>query len=235
MGEADRMLTILTPAHGKVRAMGKGARRPKAKLAAWLDMFRYNNFELVSGRNFYIVTGAQTVSNLIGENIPWDRLAVAYYICEVVDKLVEEGHHLPGVFELTCECLQRLGEGEIDERLIRASFEIKILTLMGMAPQLQRCVISGVELDAEGDMAFSFRLGGVLSVAENARDDFARKITVNDVKLLRLLSHYPLTAVASVRVADDTIAAASTCISEFMAFATESRSKSLGVAGQLNA
>jgi DNA repair protein RecO (recombination protein O) len=233
MGEADRLLTILTPEQGKIRAMAKGVRKPKAKLAAWLDMFRYNNLELASGRNFYIVTGAQTHRVLVSENTDWDRLAVAYYICEVVDKLIEEDHNLPGSFELVCESLLRIGEGEVDARLVRSSFEIKLLGIMGMLPQLHRCVVSGVPLDHEEGMAFSFRLGGVLSAIESTKDEFARPVTVNDIKLMRLLAQYPLGALEQVRVEESTIAEAANCISDFMAFILEKRPKSLNVVGSL--
>lgn len=233
MGEADRLLVILTPEHGKVKAMAKGVRRPRAKLAAWLDMFRYNNFELVSGRSFYIVTGAQTIKPLIGEATSWDRLAVAYYICELVDQLVEEGHSLAGVFELACDALAKIGEGKIDEKLIRASFEMKLLGLLGINPQLARCVVSGKELAPEGALAFSCRLGGVLAGEEAYRDDFGRPVSINAVKLMRLLGQYPLEAITQIKIEEADIAAAVSCISDFVSYTAETRSKSLKVAGEL--
>jgi DNA repair protein RecO (recombination protein O) len=234
MGEADRLLTIITPAHGKIRAMAKGVRKAKAKLSAWLDMFRYNDFSLVSGRTFYIVTGAQTVEPLIPESMGWDRLTTAYYICELTDKLVEDGHNLPGLFELVHESMAKLSDKDVLVELVQASFEIKLLEMLGMSPQLHKCAVTGQELEAEDGLMFSVRLGGVLSASQSASDDFARTVSANAVKLMRLLASYPLEAVSKVQADEETLKEALSCISGFAAYILEARPKSLAVGQELN-
>lgn len=228
LGEADRLLTILTPTYGKVRAMAKGVRKPKARLSAWLDMFRYNQFALVSGRNFFIVTGAQTHSTVVADGMAWDKLSVAYYLCELVDKLVDDDQVLTGIFELTQESLVGLSKG-IDENLVRASFELKLMDLLGSHPQLQSCAVSGEKLSESERIYFSLRLGGTVSGRRASEDDFAREIDANTVKLMRLLATHPLSEVALVKVDEEIKRQALLCVSDFMAYILESRPKSLSV------
>lgn len=231
LGEADRLLTILTPTHGKLRALAKGVRKPKARLSAWLDMFRYNNFSLASGRSFFIVTGAQTHSVAVADGMDWDRLTVAYYMCELVDKLVDDNQVLSGIFELTQESLAGLSAG-VDEELVRASFELKLMDLLGTHPQLQSCAVSGEKLNESAGIYFSLRLGGTVSGKLALEDDFAREVDANTVKLMRLLATHPLSAVAQVKFDQATKQQALLCISDFMAYILESRPKSLSVASE---
>lgn len=228
LGEADRLLTILTPTHGKVRAMAKGVRKPKARLSAWLDMFRCNEFSLVSGRNFFIITGAQTHSVVVADGMDWDKLTVAYYMCELVDKLVDDDQILSGIFELTQESLMGLSAG-IAEELVRASFELKLMDLLGTYPQLQNCAVSGEKLSESERIYFSLRLGGTVSSRVALGDDFAREVDANTVKLMRLLATHPLSVVAQVKVEEEIKRQALLCVSDFMAYILESRPKSLGV------
>ncbi|MEZ4210301.1 MAG: DNA repair protein RecO [Patescibacteria group bacterium] len=229
LGEADRLLTVLSSDLGKVKVVGKGIRRPKAKLSAWLDMFRYNHLTLAKGKTFYIATGAQTEELLLKEGMDWDRLAVGYYLCELLDKNVEEHQELPGLFELLRESLMDLGQGEVSELLIRASFELKFLELLGVSPELERCVVTEAELNVEQQYFFSMRMGGVVSQEGIHRDDFARQVGVNEIKMMRVLRQYPVTAVAKIKVESEVIEKTALCISDFVAHVLEARTKSMKV------
>ena len=229
LGEADRLLTVLSADLGKVKMVGKGVRKPKAKLSAWLDMFRYNHLTLAKGKTFYIATGAQTEELLLKEGMDWDRLAVGYYLCELVDKNVEEDQELPGLFELLRESLKQLGTDQIPELLIRTSFELKFLELLGVSPELERCVVTEAELNVEEQYFFSMRMGGVVSQGGSHRDDFAREVGVNEIKMMRVLKQYPVSAVAKIKVDSVVIDKTALCISDFVAHVLEARTKSMKV------
>lgn len=231
-GEADRILTILTVDRGKMRVIAKGVRRTKAKLAGWLDMFADNELELAEGRNLDIVTGAVGVKNFAADGLSLQQTGLMYYFCELVDKLIEETNEVPEVFGLLRESLMAVSGNGWSLNLLKTYFEIKLLTILGFAPELYRCVVTGQELNGEDRIFFSYRLGGVFCDGKN-QDDFAPEISKDGIKLLRLLQRYPLETVARVKVDGQIAEEVSQLMSEFVEFTTDRRIKSLAVLGQL--
>ena len=67
-----------------------GVRKILAKMAGHLEMFNHVKLDLVKGRNFYIVTGAQTIESFSGLKEDFERLSILYYIGEVLDRVLEE-------------------------------------------------------------------------------------------------------------------------------------------------
>ena len=134
LGEADKILTILTRDRGKIRVVAKGVRRPKAKLAGFSDMFRYNDFVLVEGRNLDIVCGATTVEHFIADGIELEKIGVMYYLCELVDKLIEETDDVRGIFELLRESLHFIKNHDTPTALTKSYFEMKLLLILGYSP-----------------------------------------------------------------------------------------------------
>lgn len=233
-GEADRILTILTSDRGKIRVVAKGVRRSRAKLAGWLDMFADNELELAEGRNLDIVTSAVKVqSSFAKASEDLRQTGLMFYLCELVDKLLEETHEVAGVFPLLLETLTAIVENQIPLLITKTYFEIKLLTILGFAPELYRCVVSGRELEAQDELYFSHLLGGVFCEGKN-QDDFAPKISKDGVKLLRLLQRYPLDAVLKIKVSDETTQEISSLMSEFVEYVTDQRIKSSQVLGQLS-
>jgi len=232
-GEADRILTIMTADRGKIRAIAKGVRRPRAKLAGWLDMFAYNEFQLAEGRNLDIVVSANKVQSGFAKATPDLRqTGLMYYVCELVDKLLEETHEVAGVFPLFEETLSAIADKAVPLEIAKTYFEIRLLTILGFAPELYRCVVSGEELNGAEKLYFSHRLGGVFCDGKN-QDDFAPEISKDGIKLLRLLQRYPLEAIRKVKVDNETAEEVSRLMSEFVEYTTDRKIKSLEVLGQL--
>lgn len=232
LGEADRILTILTSDRGKIRVVAKGVRRTKAKLSGWLDMFADNQLELAEGRNLDIVISAVRVQGLGAKELNLHQTGLMFYMCELVDKLVEETHDVPEIFSLLQESLSAVAESVLPLNILKTYFEIKLLTGLGLSPELYRCVVSGQELNEEDELRFSYRLGGVVCDAGN-QDDFAPEISKDGIKLLRLLQRYPFAAISKVRVGDETVEEVSRLMSEFVEFVTDRRIRSLRVLAEL--
>jgi DNA repair protein RecO (recombination protein O) len=228
LGEADRILTILTSDRGKIRVVAKGVRRTKAKLSGWLDMFADNQLELAEGRNLDIVTGATAVRQIMTDKLTLQQTGLMYYFCELVDKLIEETHDVPEVFGLLQESLLAVADEVLSLNILKTYFEIKLLTGLGLSPELYRCVVSGQELNEEDRLYFSYRLGGVFCDGKN-QDDFAPEISKDGIKLLRLLQRYPLDTIGKVKVTDETVEEVSRLMSEFVEFVTDRRIRSLRV------
>ena len=128
-GEADKILTIYTKHHGKIKALAKGIRKLTSRKAGSLEVFNQAVVFLVKGKNFNLVTEAQAVNLFKSWRKNLVRVGVAYYFCELVDKLTPEEQENLAVFELLSDSL-----GKIDKtglKVLVRDFEEKLLTDLG--------------------------------------------------------------------------------------------------------
>ncbi|MCJ7829483.1 DNA repair protein RecO [Patescibacteria group bacterium] len=128
-GEADKILTIYTKHHGKIKALAKGIRKLTSRKAGSLELFNHAVVFLVKGKNFDLVTEAQAVDLFKSWRQNLIRVGVAYYFCELVDKLTPEEQENMAVFELLSDSL-----GKIDKtglKVLVRDFEEKLLTDLG--------------------------------------------------------------------------------------------------------
>lgn len=232
LGEADKILTVLTRDRGKIRILAKGVRRPKAKLTGFADLFQYNDWILAEGRNWDIVTAATTVERFVGDDTTLSQVGLMYYIGELTDKLIEETQTVPGSFELLRETLAYI-KRHPQSGSPRAYFEMKLLTVLGFAPELKQCVVGRHALNEDEPIYFSTRLGGLVSENHRIADDLAKPISVSGVKWLRLLQQYPLEAVDKITIEPTVAKETNQLLGDFVEYATEVKTKSLAVMSQL--
>ena len=194
LGEADRILTILTEDRGKIRVVARGIRRPKAKMGGFLETFRFNEYLLAEGRNLDIVTSVNTIDNLQGISINLQGIALAYYIAEITDKLVEETLEVNHVFPLVYTSLKAISFGRVPANLIRSFFEINILTLLGFKPELDCCIECRKPVTAG---VFSFNLGGMLDMTHSTSDPVAVDVNAKELAFLKQMIAGDLNTIAT--------------------------------------
>ncbi len=159
-GEADRILTLFTPDHGKVRAIARGARRLTSRTGSHIELFHHIQVVLAEGRNLEVLTQAEAVSSRhrIRDNL---LLATyAYHMVELVDRLTVEGQGSQPLFALLRDGLIVL-ENCADPTLLTRYFELRVLDLLGYRPELFACASCGAPLEPEGN-AYEPAEGGVL-------------------------------------------------------------------------
>jgi DNA repair protein RecO (recombination protein O) len=115
------------------------------------------------------------------------RSAAAAVVVEVADKVLEERHPQPELFNLVATALGRLAEPQAESHLELADFLMRVLAELGYAPQLDECARCGGPL-GETDLGFSPIAGGVICPSCNASWSVAPKITSRTVKILRVLA-----------------------------------------------
>ena len=186
-GEADRILTLLTREHGKLAAIAKGSRRAKARSGNSLDLFARSRMMLAKGRNLDVVAQVERRGDV--RNISGDlhRTAYACLVAEVADKVLEERHPVDDVFELVVVSIERLNTPERSARVESAWFVMRILDLLGYQPQLFDCAGCGEALP-EAACWFSPLLGGVLCRKCGAHGQAGSPVSVNGLKILRLMA-----------------------------------------------
>jgi DNA repair protein RecO (recombination protein O) len=141
LGEADRIVTLLTRRHGKVRAVAKGVRRTRSRWGARLEPFNHVDVQCYTGRSLDVVTQAQTV-DAFGAGIVGDyaRYTAGCAVLETADRLVaEEGEPALRVYLLVVGAIRALADRERDQSLVLDAFLLRAMTHAGWAPAISDC------------------------------------------------------------------------------------------------
>ncbi|MGB4137980.1 MAG: DNA repair protein RecO, partial [Microbacterium sp.] len=139
LGEADRILTLLSRRHGKIRAVAKGVRRTSSKFGARLEPFMVADVQLYQGRSLDIVQQAESLGSY-GTDIAahYDRFTAASAMAETADRL-NEAESTPEQYLLLVGGLRALARGEHAARSILDSYLLRVMALSGWAPSLDDC------------------------------------------------------------------------------------------------
>ncbi len=156
LGEADKIVVLMTAAHGKVRAVAKGVRRTRSKFGARLEPMSHVSVLMHRGRNLDIVTQAESVDPLTPLWSSLDRASQAMAALEAVDQIAWEGDPNPQLYRMLVGVLSTIAEHPAPLNV--AAFLWKLLAADGVAPQLDSCVGCGTPDDL---VAFTLQLGGV--------------------------------------------------------------------------
>ena len=159
LGEADRIVTMLTGAHGKVRAVVKGVRRTTSKFGARLEPLSHVSLLCWKGRELDIVNQAEVLDSFRPIREDLSRVAKAFTVLEVADQVAQEHHPAPRFYDMVVGALRAL-EHE-DSALLVPGFLLKTLALEGSAPIVDVCASCGEE-DPRALVAFDLLQGGAL-------------------------------------------------------------------------
>jgi len=182
-GEADRLLTLLTPEYGKIRAIAKGVMRPKSKLGGNVELLTHSLLMLARGRNLDIITQAQTINNFLPIRDSLELTSCGFYVIELVDAFTEEDVEDRELFELLVNTLNDLSASREGDRVLRY-FELRILDHLGYRPQLFKCANCGKDLLPEINY-FSHLQGGALCKDCGYPDISAKILSINALKVMR--------------------------------------------------
>jgi DNA repair protein RecO (recombination protein O) len=184
-GEADRLLTLYAPHAGKLRAVAKGARKLHSRKAGHLEPFTRVKLLLARGREFWIVTQAETVDAYLPLRENLVLTGYAAYLVELLDRFTYEEAETPGLYTLLVEGLERLAT-LADPFIAVRYYEIRLLDVVGFRPQLFSCVICGAQIQAE-DQYFDALTGGVVCPRCAHNHPAARPVSKDALRFLRHL------------------------------------------------
>ncbi|MGH9301233.1 MAG: DNA repair protein RecO, partial [Acidimicrobiales bacterium] len=157
LGEADRVASLITENHGKVRAVVKGVRRTKSRFGARMEPMSHVSVLCWKGRELDVVNQAEVIDSFRAIREDLDRMRRAMALLEAVDQFAQEGEESPALYTMLVGALRTMDTST--SALIVPSFFLKLLVLDGSGPVLDRCARCG-ELD--GLVAFDLSEGGTL-------------------------------------------------------------------------
>jgi DNA repair protein RecO (recombination protein O) len=203
LGEADLVVTLFTKDRGKLRAVAKGARRTSSRLMGHLEPLTQVRLSMVQGRNLDYVTQAQVIESFANLKQDLGAITKGIYLAELVDGFGSEASSNQPLYQMAVEVLESIGQAPESEWPLRY-FEVHLLRLSGLMPELYRCVECQVSL-SPGNHRFSPTLGGTLCPICQPLGVQVRPLSLRLLKVLRLLHRSPLPSVMGLK-ADPTLA-----------------------------
>ena len=165
LGEADRIITLLTRQHGRVRAVAKGVRKTTSRWGSRLEPFTHVDLQLAEGRNLDVVTQAETIApfaDRLGQD--YDRYTAGTAMLETAERLVVEERE-PAVqhFLLLVGGLRAMVSGDRGPGQVLDSYLLRSLAVAGYAPTFDHCARCGTLPGAGGTHRwFNASMGGML-------------------------------------------------------------------------
>lgn len=178
-GEADRILTLLTPDYGKLRLMAKGVRRVRSKLAGGIELFSISDITFIKGRGDIGTLVSSRLRKHYG-NIVRDieRTMLGYDLLKQLGKATEDEPEAE-YFELLQQTFEALDDLTVSQDLIRFWFHVQLLRLNGRSPNLSTDIHSE-KLVANLRYNFNFEHMAFESAPESG------KFAADHIKVLRL-------------------------------------------------
>lgn len=178
-GEADRIITLLTPEAGKLRLVAKGVRKSKSKLAGGIELFSISDVTYINGRGELGTLISARLDKHFGTIVQdIDRVQLGYELIKLLNKITED-HPETAYFDLLAQSFAALDEAAVPTDLVRVWFEAGLIRLGGHEPDLFTDT-DGNKLDQAKKYTFSFE---DMAFADHSTGSFG----ADQIKFLRLV------------------------------------------------
>jgi DNA repair protein RecO (recombination protein O) len=224
-GEADRIMTLFTPAHGKIKAIAKGVRRPKSRIGGSIEPLAELRVALARGRTFDVVTQVQVTHPWLKLRDSLESAATAWYLAELADRSIEERHEAEGLYSLLRHSYELLDAGMNPGRLARW-YEMHLADELGMRPEVDRCVECDRMLEADESFRWVPPLGGVLCHRCPGPPADRTGLTLDALKLLKAYQKMDVEAIAALRLPEAVEREVEQAMREFLAYSLEREARS---------
>lgn len=201
VGEADRFLTLFTPALGKIEAKAKGVRKTTSRMSGHLQPLTRCMLQLVQGHVTDVVTGCETLESFQPIRDDLGKLSRALYMSELIDRILPEQSPGFASYRLFVDSLRRLETAEQPDSPVRF-FELRLLDQTGFRPDFESCVSCGTEMLPE-QAYFAPQSGGAACRTCGSNMPGTRVLTLNAFKVLRLLQRGSYNDVARLNLDSD--------------------------------
>jgi DNA repair protein RecO (recombination protein O) len=226
LGEADRVLTLITPGIGKLKAIAKGVRRPTSRLGGSLEPFAELTVALARGRTFDVVTQVSVGHAWLNLRDSLESAATAWYLAELADRSLEERHAAEPLYALLRRAYELLDAGMAPGRVARW-YEMHLLDELGQRPEVDRCVECDRMLEAEERFRWVPPLGGVVCQRCPGPPHERTELSLEGLKLLKAYQRLDIEALAALRIGQPVEREVEIALRDFVGQALERQARSL--------
>ncbi len=191
--ESDRLVIFFTRDFGKIRGIAKGAKKSKKRFGGTIELFSYVDLRFFEKRTLDLVRieGAEFVQTFDHIRSDLHRIAYGSYLLELVTEMTAERQVSEQLFELLLYFLQWFNRTLPSEGYLRA-FEIRLLSLLGYMPVLDRCASCETAINGEELIGFHVGQGGLLCCSCLPGHRGSIEISLGTAKTLRLFQEIDL-------------------------------------------
>ncbi len=147
LGEADRIITLLSRHHGRIRAVAKGVRKTTSRWGSRLEPFNHVDLQFAEGRTLDTITQAETITPFHSKlGLDYERYTAGTVMLETADRLIAEEKQ-PAVqqFMLLVGGMRAMLAAEHSSHHVLDSYLLRSLSVAGYAPSFLHCVRCGDE------------------------------------------------------------------------------------------
>lgn len=184
MGDYDKMVTLLTPDLGKIGCAAKGARRPKSTLMAGTQFLCFGDFLIYKGASSYNLNSCEPLEIFYNLRLDIDKLTYASRVAKIVNDVTDENQNTYRILQLTLNTIYMISESDKDLEFILSIFKIRLLTLLGFRPIIDKCTSCNTK---ENLRYFSFKDNGFKCEICSKQDKGAFKISDTTIKAIRYI------------------------------------------------
>jgi DNA repair protein RecO (recombination protein O) len=234
LGEADRVLTLITPGSGKLKAIAKGIRRPTSRLGGSLEPFAELTVALARGRTFDVVTQVSVGHAWLRLRDNLESAATAWYLAELADRSLEERHAAEPLYALLRRAYELLDAG-MDPGRVARWFEMHLLDELGVRPEVDRCVECDRVLESDERFRWVPPVGGVVCERCPGPPHERAGLSLEGLKLLKAYQRLDIEALAGLRLAGAVEAEVEAALREFVRQTLEREARSLAFLDEVRA
>ena len=155
-GDADKLLTVLTPEHGKMTLRARGVRRRSSPLKSPCQLLAYGEFTLFEYKNRATINEAEALELFPELRNDLELLSLASYFAQVAEAVSQEDSPNPEILSLVLNSLYAIGKLQKPRNLVKAAFELRIACLAGYTPDLTGCIQCGREEPERFDLSAGY-------------------------------------------------------------------------------
>ena len=159
--ENDRMLTMLSPVHGRVEALARGCRRPRSSLLNASEPFALGDYELYEKNGRYTVTGVTLTETFYPLRLDYERLSAGIWLLGLTEEAAQPGKPAQDLFMLLLHTLSRLAFSDQPWKPLLAGFLLHYANEEGFKPRLNHCAVCGKSLEDREPVTFDLEAGGL--------------------------------------------------------------------------
>jgi DNA repair protein RecO (recombination protein O) len=226
-GERDKLITLLTKRYGKLKGIAKGAKKSKKRFAGTLEIFSYVSLNFFEKENLGLarIEGVSLIEPFSKINESIEKVTYGSYFVELANEMVGEREENKAIFSLLLYFLRLLNREKVNEDYVRI-FEVRLLTLLGYQPQLEKCLICETELGPDTVNWFSLKRGGVVCPkCHRGIEDIP--ISLGTSRILKAARSYPLSKIKRIRFTAQASKESRQILSNFVEYQLGKRLKSL--------
>lgn len=233
-GDYDYILTFMTPAHGKISALAKNARKSVKRFSGVLELFYSLNIVIRQGRKISFLEEASIEDPFQGFRKDIIKTAYASFWSEVIVQWLEEDVVQEKVYTILEQALTELDAGKRRPEEISILFQMKFLEIVGFAPVLKKC--GDCETDIEdigsGRLMFDIQNGWLLCencwrLLEKTRPVKLVPLANGTVKQLLWLQEHNEEQVNRIKISGNAIGEGLRFLEHFLPFHLEKDLRSL--------